>query len=60
MIIIRREYNIANPCGGRPQCIVTRKVFHDDDIKGVQSFLDERSVVSGYKWFNLHFDYTKI
>lgn len=31
-------------------CKVTRKVFADDDLQGVQAFLDERNKISGYEW----------
>ena len=60
MIIIRREYTVESCSGGRMLCKVTRKVFADDDIAGVQAFLDERSTVSGYEWHNLDFTYTKL
>lgn len=60
MIIIRREYEVDNPSGGRGITKVTRKVFADDDIVGVQQFLDERSTISGYEWYNLNFEYTKL
>ena len=39
-----------NPCGGGYCCKVTRKVFADDDLQGVQAFLDERNKISGYEW----------
>ena len=45
MIIVERYYEVANPCGGRDCAIRTRKVFADDDIAGVQNFLNERSTV---------------
>ena len=41
-------------------CKVTRKVFADDDLQGVQAFLDERNKISGYEWKNLSFEYTKL
>lgn len=60
MIIVKREYDVENPSGGRMRTIVTRRVFADDDITGVQQFLDERSTISGYEWYNLNFEYTKL
>lgn len=48
MIIIERSYEIPNSCGGPRLHTVDRKVFADDDISGVQAFLDERSSLSGY------------
>lgn len=60
MIIITRTYETNNPSGGRRIEYVTRKAFHDDDIDGVQKFLDERSTTKGYDWYNLHFSYHKV
>lgn len=60
MIIITRRHEEPNPCGGRLLCKVTRKVFADDDLQGVQAFLDERNKISGYEWKNLSFEYVKL
>ena len=60
MIIVTRKYEVDNPSGGRSFKKVTRKVFADDDVDGVQAFLDERSTVMGYEWYNLDFEYTKL
>ena len=59
MIIIERHYNIDNPNGeGRMHC-VNRKAFLDDDVEGVQKFLDMRSPVPGYEWYDIRFEYIK-
>jgi hypothetical protein len=60
MIIIERSYNIDSSRGGRPLYKVDRKVFSDNDIEGVQEFLNERSEVSGYPWFNLEYNFIKL
>lgn len=60
MIIIERSYNVDNSRGGRPLYKVDRKVFSDNDIEGVQEFLNERSEVSGYPWFNLEYNFIKL
>lgn len=60
MIIITRTYETNNPSGGRRISNVTRKVFRDDDIDGVQNFLDERDSTKGYEWYNLQFSYFKV
>lgn len=60
MIIVTRRYEVDNPSGGRALKKVTRKVFADDDLIGIQAFLDERSTVIGYEWYNLDFEYTKL
>ena len=60
MIIIERSYDVENSCGGRMRHEITRKVFGDNDITLIQHFLDERSKVPGYEWYNLEFKYTKL
>ena len=60
MIIVERTYDFNNPAGGPRLTDVTRKVFSDDDIIGIQDFLNERSKISGYEWYNLDFKFTKI
>lgn len=60
MIIITRRHQEPNPSGGSLLNKVTRKVFADDDLQGVQAFLDERNKISGYEWRNLSFEYTKL
>lgn len=60
MIIIERSYNVDSPSGGRLLYKVDRKVFSDNDIEGVQEFLNERSDVSGYPWFNLEYNFIKL
>ena len=60
MVIIERSYNVDSSSGGRPLYKVDRKVFSDNDIEGVQEFLNERSEVSGYPWFNLEYNFIKL
>lgn len=60
MIIVTRKYDFASSSGGPKIHKVDRKVFADDDIKGVQGFLDERSHITGYAWLNLDFTFTKL
>ena len=60
MILVVRKYEVDNPSGGRMRTNVTRKVFADHDIDGVQKFLDERSTINGYEWYNLSFDFIKL
>ena len=60
MIVVTRKYDVDNPSGGMILHKVTRKVFADEDLEGVQKFLDERHLVSGYEWHNLNFDFLKL
>jgi hypothetical protein len=60
MIIITRKYQEPDPHGGNLLNKITRKVFADDDLQGIQAFLDERNKISGYEWRNLSFEYTKL
>ena len=60
MIVVIRKYDVDNSSGGRRLHNVTRKVFADEDLEGVQKFLDERNVVRGYEWYNLAFDFLKL
>lgn len=60
MIIITRHYDVENSSGGRMLHNVTRKVFPEDAIEQIQSFLDERSTVPGYEWHNLDFTFIKL
>ena len=60
MIIIERSYEVTSPRGGGKKFVVDCKAFADDDIQGVQVFLDERNTVSGYEWYNLDFNFIKL
>lgn len=60
MIIVERHYDTKNPSGGRMVHNICRKVFGDNDVEGIQKFLDEKHIVSGYEWYNLDFKYIKI
>lgn len=60
MIIIERSYDVEHSSGGKMHHEITRKVFGDNDIDSIQLFLDERSKIPGYEWYNLEFEYTKL
>ena len=60
MIIITRTYDVKDPDGIIYLRKTTRRVFADDEIQRVQLFLDERSQISGYEWYNVQFDYVKL
>lgn len=57
MIIIERSYDASQPEVGR---VITRKAFLDNDVEGVQVFLNERSTEQGYPWRNIEFRYIKL
>lgn len=60
MILVVKSYDTANTSGGRMIHHVIRKVFHDNDVDGVQKFMDERREISGYEWHNLSFKFMKL
>lgn len=57
MIIIERSYDASQPEVGP---VTTRKAFLDNDVEGVQGFLNERSTEQGYPWRNIEFRYIKL
>ena len=61
MIIITRKYETENPCGG---CKLIkkkeRKVFNNDDLIGIQIFLNEENEEHAYKWYNVSYEYIKV
>ena len=58
MIVIERKYDEPNPRGGRKLHKISRKCFKDDDIKGVEKFINENSTV--YEWSNVEYRYIKL
>ncbi len=56
MIIIKRSYRIDMLTPPK----VEWKTFADDDLIGVQKFLDERYTIRGYEWYDLNFEFTKL
>lgn len=60
MIIVERTYEVARPEGGGYKTVVCRRVFSDDDIIGLENFINERSKTPGYEWRNVEFNYTKL
>lgn len=60
MIIIERSYEVARPEGGGYKTVVNRKIFNDDDVSGVDAFINERGDIEGYPWKNIEFKYTKL
>ena len=60
MIVIEREYDEPNSRGGGRIHCVKRQCFHDDDIDGVNKFINAQSPVSGYEWTNVSYNYIKL
>ena len=60
MIIVERRYEVARPEGGGYKTVVGRGIFSDDDIIGLDEFLNEHSETPGYEWRNVEYKYTKL
>ena len=60
MIIIERRWNEPNPRGGGKLSKVERKCFADDNLDGVNEFINENTKVSGYEWTNIEYKYIKL
>ena len=60
MIVIERKYDEPNPRGGRKLHKVSRKCFKDEDIKGIEKFINESSSLPGYEWSNIEYKYIKL
>ena len=61
MIIIERFWKEPNPRGGcNLLSKVERKSFADNDLDGVNEFINETSEVSGYEWRDVEYKYTKL
>lgn len=60
MIIIERTWKEPNPRGGDKLNKVERKCFDDDDLNGINEFINETSDVSGYEWTDVEYKYIKL
>ena len=60
MIVIERTWNEPNPAGGGWLNKVARECFADDDLDGINEFINETTKVSGYKWTDVKYKYTKV
>lgn len=62
MIIIERYWKKPNPRGGcKLLNKVERKAFDDDDLIGVNKFINNSSeMISGYEWRNIEYKYVKL
>ena len=59
MIVIERTYDEPNPRGGRKIHKVSRRCFNNDDVEGVEEFINTKSS-SGYEWSNVEYKYIKL
>lgn len=59
MIVIERKYDEPNPRGGRKIHKVSRRCFNNDDVEGVEDFINAKSS-SGYEWSNIEYKYIKL
>ena len=60
MIIIERTWREPDPRGGCRLHKTARKCFSDDDIVGVEHFINENAEVSGYEWTDVEYKYIKL
>ncbi len=61
MIIIERYWQEDNPSGGcKLLSYVKRKAFSDNDVEGVEKFINENAPIIGYKWKNIEYKYIKL
>ena len=60
MIVIERTWKEPDPRGGGRLSKVTRKVFTDDDLDGVNEFINETTEISGYEWTDVEYKYIKL
>jgi hypothetical protein len=58
MIVIERKYDEPNPRGRRKLHKISRKCFKDEDIKGIEKFINENSTI--YEWSNVEYKYIKL
>ena len=58
MIVIERSYEEENPRGGGNLFKVKRKCFADNDIEGVEKFINETPTVLA--WTNVEYNYIKL
>ena len=59
MIVIERKYDEPNPRGGKKIHKVSRKCFSNDDVEGVEEFINTKSS-SEYEWGNVEYKYIKL
>ena len=60
MIVIERTWREPNPRGGGRINKAARKCFADDDLEGVNKFINETTKVSGYEWTDVEYKYIKL
>lgn len=60
MIVIERSYDEPNPRGGSKKQKTIRRAFSDDDIDGVNKFINEDYSIPGYEWTNVSYNYIKL
>ena len=60
MIVIERMWKEPIPRGGCKINKVARKCFADDDLDGVNKFINETTKVLGYEWTNVEYKYIKL
>lgn len=61
MIIIERHYDTKTGRGGPSlNHHVEKKVFNDDDIEGVEKFINEDGEGEPYEWIGLTYIYKKL
>lgn len=60
MIVIERTWKEPDPRGGGKLNKVSRKCFVDDDLNGINEFVNETSEVSGYEWTDVEYKYIKL
>lgn len=60
MIVIERTWREPDPKGGGKILKEARKCFADDDLDGVNKFINETTKISGYEWTNVEYTYIKL
>ena len=60
MIIVERTWREPNPRGGGKLNKVAKKCFADDDLDGVNEFINETTEVDGYEWTDVEYKYKKL
>lgn len=59
MIVIERYWQESNHLGGNINK-AERKCFNDNDIEGVEKFINEKSPIPGHEWTNVKYNYIKL
>ena len=60
MIIIKRTWKEPSPRGGNKLNKVARKCFANNDLDGINEFINETTKVSGYEWSDVEYKYIKL